>query len=65
MENLYNEVCSIYTSCHCRQHRMYEISRLYQRLGSSVVILDNILYERQGLSCPELIEMLRKGEEMI
>lgn len=65
MEKLYREVCAIFTADYSRKRRMQELSELYERLGSTSVALDNILYERLGLSCEDLIDMLRKGEVKI
>ena len=65
MEKLYEEVCSIFTADYGRKRRMEELAQLYQRIGSASVTLDNMLYERLGLSCEDLIEMLRKGQSKI
>ena len=62
MEKLYEEVCSIFIADYGRKRRMEELAQLYQRIGNASVILDNMLYERLGLSCEDLIDMLRKGQ---
>ena len=61
MEKIYEEVCAIFTADYGRRRRMKELAELYEGLGNASVELDNILYERLGLSCEDLIEMLRKG----
>lgn len=62
MEKVYEEVCSIFTSDYERKRRAEELEELYKRLGSASEALDNMLYERQGLSCEDLIDMLRRGK---
>lgn len=62
MEKVYEEVCSIFTSDYERKRRAEELEELYKRLGSASEALDNMLYERQGLSCEDLIYMLRRGK---
>ena len=61
MEKMYEEVCAIFTADYGRRRRMKELAELYEGLGYASVELDNILFERLGLSCEDLIEMLRKG----
>ena len=63
MEKLYEEVCAIFSADYGRRRRAEELSELYGRIGSASVTLDNMLYERLGLSCEDLIDMLRKGNE--
>lgn len=65
MEKLYEKVCAIFTARYGRKKRAEELSDLYARIGHSSVTLDNMLYERLGLSCEDLIDMLRKGEVKI
>ena len=65
MEKLYEEICAIFTSTGARRQRAEELSELYGRIGNASVALDNMLYERLGLSCEDLIEMLRKGQSKI
>ena len=65
MEKVYREVYEIFTADYGRKRRMQELLKLYERLGSASVALDNILYERLGLSCEDLMDMLRKGEVKI
>ena len=62
MEELYEKVCSIFTAGYGRKRRAEELSELYESIGGASVTLDNMLYERLGLSCEDLIDMLRKGE---
>ena len=62
MEKLYEEVCAIFTADYGHKRRIEDLSKLYRRIGSASVTLDNMLYERLGLSCEDLIDMLRKGE---
>ena len=65
MEKLYEEVCAIFNADYGRKRRAEELSELYKRIGSASVAFDNMLYERLGLSCEDLIDMLRKGEQKI
>ncbi len=65
MEKLYEEVCAIFTADYGRKRRAEELSELYERIGNVSVTLDNMLYERLGLSCEDLIDMLRKGRQKI
>ena len=65
MEKLYEKVCAIFTADYGRKRRAEELSELYGRIGGTSVALDNMLYERLGLSCEDLISMLRKGDVKI
>jgi hypothetical protein len=65
MERLYEEVCAIFSADYGRRRRAEELSELYGRIGSASVTLDNMLYERLGLSCEDLIDMLRKGNQKV
>lgn len=65
MEKLYEEICAIFTSTGARRQRAEELSELYGRLGNASVALDNMLYDRLGLSCEDLIDMLHKGDVKI
>ena len=65
MEKLYEEVCAIFTADYGRKRRIEDLSKLYRRIGSASVTLDNMLYERLGISCEDLIDMLRKGRQKI
>ena len=60
MEKLYEEVCAIFTADYARRRRADELTELYRRIGNASVALDNMLYDRLGLSCEDLIDMLRK-----
>ena len=65
MEKLYEEICAIFTSTGARRQRAEELSELYGRIGNASVALDNMLYDRLGLSCEDLIDMLHKGDVKI
>lgn len=62
MEELYEQVCAIFTAGYGNRRKAEELSDLYECAGSASVALDNMLYDRLGLSCEDLIEMLRKGK---
>ena len=65
MEKIYEEVCAIFTADYGQLRRAEELSELYGRVTGASVALDNMLYERLGLSCEDLIDMLREGEQKI
>lgn len=65
MEKIYEEVCAIFTADYARRRRADELAELYGRIGSASVALDNMLYDRLGLSCEDLIEMLRNDNMKI
>lgn len=65
MEKLYEQVCAIFTAGYGSRRKAEELSDLYIRTGSASVSLDNMFYDRLGLSCEDLIDMLRKGEVKI
>ena len=62
MEKIYEQVCSIFTADYARKRRIEELTELYEHLGSASVLLDKMLYERQGFSCEDMIDLLRKGK---
>ena len=61
MEELYGQICAIFNAGYGNRRKAEELSDLYERAGSTSVALDNMLYDRLGLSCEDLIEMLHKG----
>lgn len=61
MEELYETVCGIVMSKHNRLVRAHQLSEFYNGLGSLSVALDNIMYERLGMSCEDVTDMLRQG----
>jgi hypothetical protein len=65
MEKIFEEICAIFTSGYTRERKAMELGRLYSRLGPSSVAADNLLYERIGLCCEDLIDMLLRGKEKI
>lgn len=65
MEKIYEQICAIFIAGYGCRRKAEELSDLYERIGSASVALDNMLYDRLGLSCEDLIEMLRKGEAKI
>ena len=65
MEKIYEQICAIFIAGNGCRRKAEELSDLYERIGSASVALDNMLYDRLGLSCEDLIEMLRKGEAKI
>ncbi len=65
MEKLYEEICTIFTSRDTPRKRMETLNKLYRRIGNASVALDNMLYDHLGLSCDDLIDMLRNGDMKI
>ena len=65
MEKVFEEICAIFTSVHPRERKAMELGVLYSSLGRDSVAVDNMLYERMGLCCEDLIDMLLRGKEKI
>ena len=65
MEKIFEEICAIFTSENPSERKAMELRGLYSRLGRSSVILDNMLYDRLGLSCEDLIDMLCSRSERL
>ena len=65
MEKIYERICAIFIAGYGCGRKAEELADLYERTGSASVALDNMLYDRLGLSCEDLIEMLRKEEVVL
>jgi hypothetical protein len=65
MEKLFEQVYAIFTADYGCKRRAEELSELYKLIGGASMAFDNMLYERLGISCEDLIDMLRKGRQKI
>ena len=59
VESMYESVCRIVMSGRSPMCQAEEVRDLYEGAGSLSERLDNMFYERMGMSCEELIEALQ------
>lgn len=60
VESMYESVCRIVMSGRSPMCQAEEVRDLYEGAGSLSERLDNMFYERMGMSCEELIEALQR-----
>ena len=65
MEKIYEEFGEIFASKTSRHVKAFRLTRLYSRMGTSSKSLDDMLYREIGLSCEDIVMMLRKGNMKI
>lgn len=57
----FEEACGIFTLRKGRHIRAAKLSELYSSLGESSTDLDNMLYDQFGMSCEDILNLLRRG----
>lgn len=57
-DELYGKVCDIVVSDDAPLIRASALQTLYDGLGKASEILDDVLYERLGMSCEDMVEVL-------
>ena len=57
-EELYGKVCCIVVSDDAPLVRAAALQTLYDALGKASEMLDDVLYERLGMSCEDVVEVL-------
>jgi hypothetical protein len=62
IENAYDGFCLIATSAMDGECRAAAIREMTKRLGSASVELENMIYERMGMSADEIIDMIAMDE---
>lgn len=65
LEKIYEEFSDIFASRKGRYVRAARLSAFHSRLGEWSDALDNVLYAEVGMSCEEIIKMLRQGNVSI
>jgi hypothetical protein len=58
VESMYEAVCTIVASSGGARRKVRELRNLYEGLGDDSFMLDNVLYERIGMSCEDVIEVI-------
>ena len=61
LEKIYEEFSDIFASRKGRYVRAARLSVFYSSLGMWSDDLDNVLYGELGMSCEEIVKMLRQG----
>ena len=61
MEKIYEEFSDIFASRKGRYVRAARLSKFYSCQGELSDDLDNVLYGEIGMSCEEIVKMLRQG----
>ena len=61
VESMFEAVCRIVVSGNDPAGQLEELRELYDRAGAASVRLDNVLYERMGMSCEEVMEALQEA----
>jgi len=59
VESMYESVCRIVMSGRSPMCQAEEVRELYEGAGTLSERLDNVFYERMGMSCEEVIEALQ------
>ncbi len=62
LKKIYEEFSDIFTSRKGRYVRAARLSEFHSRLGPRSDTLDNVLYGEIGMSCEEIVRMLRQGD---
>ena len=60
VESMYESVCRIMISGSGPAGQAMDLQDFYDKAGAASFLLDNILYERMGMSCEEVIEALQE-----
>lgn len=61
VESMYETVCGIIMSGVGVERMVEELDDFYDGLGDVSFMLDNVLYERMGMSCEDVIEVIQRG----
>ena len=59
VESMYEAVCTIVASSGGARRKVRELRSFYESLGDDSFLLDNVLYERMGMSCEDVIEVIQ------
>ncbi len=59
VESMYEAVCTIVTSSGGARRKVRELRSFYDGLGDGSSALDNVLYEKMGMSCEDVIEAIQ------
>lgn len=65
LQKVIEEFSDILASGKGRYVKAVRLTKLYSRLGAGTDALDNMLYREIGMSCEEIVDMLRKGDMKI
>jgi hypothetical protein len=65
MEKIYEHICAVFTAGYGNGRKAEELAGIYRSLGTASTALDNMFYDRMGLCCEDLIDMLVRGEDVI
>ena len=61
LDKIYEEFSRILVSKKSRYVRAARLSDLYNRAGGAAHALDNMLYGELGMSCEEIVKVVRQG----
>ena len=59
VESMYEAVCLTVTSNGGAKRKVRKLRSFYESLGDDSFLLDNVLYERMGMSCEDVIEVIQ------
>lgn len=62
LEKVYERICDMAVCCSPSNVPVKDIVSLYYGLGRAADALDNMFYERMGLSCADMIYMLENPD---
>ncbi len=65
IESAYEEFASIVEGSWNRRMKEIALRDLYDTLGDEAPALDNIIYERLGMSAEEALDMLDRGDTLV
>lgn len=62
LEKVFDKICGMAVCCSPADVRTKDLVSLYDSLGRAAYALDNMFYERMGLSCKDVIHMLENPD---
>ena len=62
LETVYERICGMALCCGSENVSPEDLASLYGSLGRTADAFDNMFYERMGISCEDMISMLKNPD---